>query len=367
MAHWPLPLVQNRGSGVPKAVGRRNRFMKLTCERMTLKLAVPFRTARAVRTDKETLWVKVTHDGVEGWGEAAPVDTYHQTLESSERTVLEAARFVGGSPFETERLTEALLARFGEQCAAVAAIDAALHDWIGKRVNLPIWKYLGLAQGPLPLTSYSLGIEEDLSSLAERVRSAAKYPVLKVKLGSPRDEEIIRLVRCEAPRQRIRVDANMGWTIDTALRLLPLFAELGVEFVEQPLAAHDLDGLRRLKEAAILPIVADESCVRREDVLKVRGCVDGINIKLSKCGGIRQALTMIRLGRACGLKIMLGCMIESSLGISAALQLATLADWLDLDGHLLVSPDPFGGIGGGEGKLHLSDRPGLGVMPMLSS
>lgn len=338
-------------------------LMNLTCQRIRLKMAVPFRTSRAVRTDKDTLWVKLTHDGVTGWGEAAPIDTYQQTLESAERTVLDIGRFLTGSPFELENLTGSLVDAYGDQLATVAAVDAALHDWLGKRFGIPACRWLGLTPQPIPRTSYSLGLEEDLNLLADRVRAAERFPILKIKLGSDRDEQIMRTIRNVAPTKAIRVDANMGWSVEDARRKLRMLAEFGVEFVEQPLAAGDIEGLQALKREAILPIVADESCVRPADVLKLRDCVDGINIKLSKCGGIRQAMTMIRLGRACGMRIMLGCMIESSLGISAALQLAPLADWLDLDGHLLLANDPFSGIGGAEGDLRLSDAPGLGVSP----
>lgn len=355
--------------------------MNLTWDRLTLKLSAPFRTAKAYRTDKETLWVKVTQNGVTGWGEAVPVDTYHQTLESAERTLSAAARMLSGDAIEIERAKQSFaipveqmladaLAEFDDQLATVAAIDAALHDWVGKRFGVPTYRWLGLSPQPIPRTSFTLGIEDDLDLLAKRVRTAGPYPILKVKLGTPHDEEILRIIRQEAPEQTLRVDANMAWSVEEALSKLPMLASFGVEFVEQPLAAEDHEGLRRLTEARILPIFADESCVRPADVLALAGrpgdspranCVDGINIKLSKCGGIRQAMTMIRLARLNGIKVMLGCMLESTLGIAAALQLAPLADHLDLDGHLLLAEDPFEGIGGEGGRLMLSEKPGLGV------
>lgn len=335
--------------------------MKLEWRKLHLKAANPFRTARAVRTERTTLWVKVRHDGVEGWGEAVPMDTYGQTVESAERVLSSLGDLSGASPFEIEKITADLCNAYDGQRATVCAIDAALHDWVGKKLGVPVHRLLGLSSGPLPKTSYSLGIEEDESLLIERVRAARDFPILKVKLGSDRDLDMLTVIRRHASDAVLRVDANMGWTPDQALDLLPRLAALGVELVEQPLPATDLKGLRRLKEAAILPIVADESCVRPRDVPRVAGCVDGINIKLSKCGGIRPALAMIRLARALGLRVMLGCMIESSLGISAALQLASLADWLDLDGHLLLAEDLFEGIGGARGALVLNDQPGLGM------
>ncbi len=338
--------------------------MELTWQRMPLKLAAPFRTAKALRQDKETIWVKVAQNGVTGWGEAAPVDTYRQTLESAEQTLRRAAGMLRGDAMEIERHVTCLVSEFNDQLATVAAIDAALHDWAGKRFGIPTYRWLGLSAQSIPITSFTLGIVDDPELLAERVRRAAEYPILKAKLGTPRDEEILRIIRREAPRQSLRIDANMAWSVEDALSKLPMLASYGVEFVEQPLPAEDRDGLRRLRDARILPIFADESCVRPADVLALAGCVDGVNIKLSKCGGIRQAMTMIRLARLCGMKVMLGCMIESSLGISAALQLASLADALDLDGHLLLAEDPFEGIDGKVGRLSLRERPGLGVLPV---
>lgn len=327
-----------------------------------MKLAVSFRTATAKRTDKETLWVKVTHFGVEGWGEAAPVDTYNQSLDSAE-AVLPTIRslLLQFEPFDRENIIDLLLKTTPDQLATVAAVDAALHDWVGKLTGQPTVRLLGLNTSRLPQTSYTLGID-DPEQIEAKLEAAADYPILKIKLGSPRDARTLELVRRLAPAKTIRVDANTGWTLNEALSKLPQLAEFGVELVEQPLAASDLSGLKRLKELGTVPIVADESCVRPADVLRVAGHVDGINVKLSKCGGIREATKMIYVARAVGLKVMLGCMIESSLGIAAAAQLAPLADWLDLDGHLLLANDPFVGLGGKDGRLTVGQGPGLGVV-----
>ncbi|MBI5763918.1 MAG: dipeptide epimerase [Planctomycetes bacterium] len=337
--------------------------MNLTFRRMPLRLADSFRTAKADRTDKETLWVRVEHEGIEGWGEAAPVDTYRQTLESAEATLRKIGPLLGDDPTDIEGISNRLTASFHDQLAAVCAVDAALHDWLGKRAGLPTVRVLGLSPRIVPLTSFSLGIGEP-EQIADKMRRAAEYPIIKVKLGSARDEETLAIIRDIAPEKTVRVDANAAWTVDETLEKLPMLAKYRVEFVEQPIRAGDRYGLRRLHESGILPIVADESCVVPADVLPLAGCVAGVNIKLSKCGGIRPALKMIHLARAAGLKVMLGCMIESSLGIAAAAQLAPLADWLDLDGHLLISNDPFNGLGGREGLLTIGGGPGLGVMPV---
>lgn len=327
---------------------------------MPLILKAPFRTAFAERHDKSTLWVIVSHDGVCGWGEAVPMDTYGQTVESAERTLRNVAPALDGPPMNVEHLTNDLLVRYDDQRATVAAVDAALHDWIGKKHRVAVCRWLGLNPDSIPLTSLTIGLDEP-EAMAEKAARAASFPILKIKLGTPQDEEILTAIRRVAPNTTLRVDANMAWRAERAEHHLRLARRFDVEFVEQPVAADDLDGLERFKSLGICPIVADESCVRLNDVLRLKGRVDGINIKLSKCGGICEALRIIRAARGLGMKIMLGCMVESSLGIAAAVQLAPLADWLDLDGHLLLAHDPFTGIGGRDGRLTCGSRPGLGV------
>lgn len=291
------------------------------------------------------------------------MDTYGQTLESAEDTLGEIERLLAVESVPTEALGHMLVERFDDQLATVAAVDAALYDWRAKCDGVSVRSLLGLDRRDVPLTSFTIGIDEpDL--IEAKTRAAAAYPILKVKVGTSRDEETLAIIRSAAPHKTLRVDANMAWTVDEALERIARLTAFGIECVEQPIRAHDHDGLKVLKEARLCPIVADESCVRPDDVDRLVGCVDGINIKLSKCGGITQAMEMARRARAGGLKIMLGCMIQSSLGISAAAQLAPLADWLDLDGHLLLKNDPFTGLGGAAGRLCLSGRPGLGVEPV---
>lgn len=304
--------------------------------------------------------MRLAHEGVEGWGEAAPLDTYGQTLESAEFALASMAPLVRRNPMHVERIVDDLLAAHSDQRAAVAAVDAALHDWLGKRFDVSTANWLGLDSGRHPATSFTIGIDEP-DRIAEKVSEAEAYPILKVKVGSDHDEEVLSIVRQHAPRKTIRVDANTAWSVDGALARLPMLASFGVELLEQPITAGDLEGLRRLKEADVCAIVADESCVVRADVATLAGCVDGINIKLSKCGGIREAVKMIHIARGLGMRVMLGCMIESALGVAAAAQLAPLADWLDLDSHLLLSSRPFTGLGGDGGRLTIGGSPGLGV------
>jgi L-alanine-DL-glutamate epimerase-like enolase superfamily enzyme len=242
-----------------------------------------------------------------------------------------------------------------------SAISAALHDLAGKRLGVPLYRMWGLDPSASPRTSFTIGIAPDEETLRARVREAASYPILKIKLGTAWDERIVRLVRELEPAKVLRVDANAAWTPKHALAMIPLLREQGVEFVEQPLPAHDVAGLRFVRERSVLPIIADESCLVSTDIPGLVGAVDGINIKLAKCGGLREALRMIATARAHGMLVMCGCMVESSLGITAAAHLAPLLDYADLDGAALVANDPYVGASVVGGIVRIPDQAGLGV------
>jgi L-alanine-DL-glutamate epimerase-like enolase superfamily enzyme len=235
----------------------------------------------------------------------------------------------------------------------------ALYDLVGQRLGIPVYQLLGLNPDRTPVTSFTIGLDTP-AEMARKAQKAAQFPVLKIKVGTPDDLEIVRAIR-DATDARLRVDANEAWTPKQAIKTINALEPFGIEFVEQPVAASDLEGLRLVRDHTNLPIFADESCVTLEDVPRMAGVVDGINIKLMKCGGISQALKMIATARAHHLRVMLGCMIESSVAITAAAQISPLVDYADLDGALLISNDPFEGVGIERGKLVLSDRPGLGV------
>lgn len=338
--------------------------MKLTWIRRGLHLRHPFHIARARSnsdTDKQVLLLRIDHEGHVGWGEAAPIRYYNQTQDSNEKVFQYMADKMGQDPFALDVILDRAWSRFPQESAAIAAIDGALHDLCGKILGIPVWKWFGLDPARSPLTSFSIGIDEP-EIMAQKLREAEAFPILKIKVGTDNDDEILEIVRHAAPRKIIRVDANCGWKSKNVLDRCKQLAKYGVELIEQPTSPGDHAGLPAVRSQKIGPIIADESCTGVKDVLPCAGVFDGINIKLSKCGGIRRAVEMIHIARAAGLKVMLGCMVETSVGIAAAAQLAPLVDYVDLDGHLLLADDPFHGIGGEEGRLTLSDRPGLGII-----
>jgi L-alanine-DL-glutamate epimerase-like enolase superfamily enzyme len=337
--------------------------MKLSHEIITLTTTHPFIIARGGQSSWRTLMVKLTDDdGLEGWGEAAPSGIYGETVDSN-IAVLERLRPIveGASHWTVEALEAAMHKNIAHNGALKSAISAACFDLMGKRLGVPLWKLWGLDPAAAPRSSFTIGIQQDIATTRARVREAAPYPILKVKLGSDRDRQIIHAVREEAPDKVIRVDANCAWTPKHALEMVPVLKELGVEFLEQPLPGHDLAGLKFVRERSALPIIADESCVTTRDLKHLVGVVDGINIKIAKCGGLLEAMKMIHIARAFDLYVMMGCMIESSLGISQAAHLAPLLDAVDLDGAALCKDDPFTGATITNGITTLPTGPGLGV------
>jgi L-alanine-DL-glutamate epimerase-like enolase superfamily enzyme len=243
-----------------------------------------------------------------------------------------------------------------------SAISAALHDLAGKKLGIPVHKMWGLDPARAPFSSFTIAIAASDAELRERIAQAAAYPVLKIKLGTDRDEQIIRTVRDAAPDKILRVDANAAWNPKSALRMIEILRELAVEYVEQPLPPHDVDGLRFVRERSPLPVIADESCVVAADIPRLVGVVDGINIKLSKCGSLREALRMIATARAHNMMVMAGCMIETSLGITAAAHFAPLLDFADFDGAALLADDPYVGATIAGGRIQIPSGPGLGVV-----
>lgn len=338
--------------------------MKLSHEIVTLRTKNPFVIARGGDSEYRVVRVTLTaKDGATGWGEAAPSRFYGETADTVVDVLPILAQVLDGADgWSLEAMEHALARAIRFNGSARAAVSAALHDMMGKRLGVPVYRLWGLDPADAPPTSFTIGIAPDEATLRQRVADAAQYPVLKLKLGSSWDERIVRLVRELEPDKRLRVDANAAWTAKGTLRMVPLLQELGVEFVEQPLPPDDLDGLRFVRERSSLPIVADESCIVAADIPKLAGVVDGINIKLAKCGGLREALRMVATARAHGMLVMAGCMIESSLGITAAAHFAPLLDCADFDGAALVANDPYVGATIDRGVITLPTGAGLGVV-----
>jgi L-alanine-DL-glutamate epimerase-like enolase superfamily enzyme len=328
--------------------------VELTARTVSLALAEEFGIARGSRTQTEVVQVELSHDGLVGRGEAAPV-YYRGESAATASEFLSSVRLTD-DPFALEEN----LSTPGD-AAGRAALDAALHDWVGRRLGVPVWRLLGLSR-VAPVTSYTLGIDT-LDGTRERARRAAAFRALKVKVGGAEDLARLEAVKAETDAP-LRVDANEGWTLSQARELVPALVELGVELIEQPFPAGDLESFRALRELSPRPpVIVDEGCQDLGDVAGVAAYADGINVKLAKSGGLREALRMVHAARALGLRVMIGCMVESQLGVAPAAQIASLADWVDLDGHLLLAEEPFRGLQLEDGCVLPSHGPGLGVEP----
>jgi L-Ala-D/L-Glu epimerase len=326
-----------------------------------LALAEAFGIARGSRTSQTVVQVELEHDGIVGRGEASAVYYRGESVDAvGEFLSTTAPPLVGDDPFALEAIEERLEDVDGE-AAGKAALDAALHDWIGKRLGVPLWRLLGLSP-EAPPTSFTISIDS-LEGTHDRARRAREFRALKIKVGGPED-----LARLEAVREEsdapLRVDANEGWTLEAARELMPELIRLGVEFVEQPFPADDLDSFLALRELhPRLPVVVDEGCHDLTEVAPAAAYADGINVKLAKSGGVREAVRMIHAARALGLRVMVGCMVESQLGVAPAAAIASLADWVDLDGHLLLADQPFTGLRFENGRVLPGMDAGLGVAP----
>ncbi|MBP7053564.1 MAG: dipeptide epimerase [Phycisphaerae bacterium] len=310
---------------------------------------------------KDNVFLRVERDGVVGWGEAAPNVRYGQTAEQAEADLEKARSLVEAGDWlkyvDLRQQWERVLP--GQVCTH-AALDIAILDWVGGKLNTPLYRLLGLDASKTPVTTFSIGIDTP-EVIKQKVEEAKDFPVLKIKVGRDNDAEILAAVR-EATDKPLRVDANEGWkTKEQALEKTRWLQDLGVELIEQPLPASMVEETAWLRERVEIPILADEAVKTAADIPRLAGAYDGINIKLMKSGGVQEAIRMIYVARAMGLKIMLGCMIESSVAISAAAHLSPMVDWADLDGNLLISNDPFTGVTVERGKLVLNDRPGLGI------
>jgi len=334
--------------------------MKMTWRPFTAQLRNVFTIATSSRSTTPIVLVEIEYDGITGYGEASMPPYLGESQESAIAFLgrVDLARYK--NPFELETILADIDAITAQNTAAKAAIDIALHDLVGKLMGQPWYNVWGFDPAKTPHTSFTIGIDTP-EVVRQKTREASVYKVLKVKLGRDTDKQMIETIRSvtDVP---ITSDVNQGWTDKrVALDMIGWLKEKGVVFVEQPLPKHMLDDLAWLTERSPLPIIGDESVQRLTDIPKMKGVFSGINIKLMKCTGMREAHRMIALARSLGLKVMLGCMTETSCAISAATHLSPMVDWADLDGALLISNDPFDGVKVVDGKMVLDQRPGIGV------
>jgi L-alanine-DL-glutamate epimerase-like enolase superfamily enzyme len=333
---------------------------RLERRHIELPLRHAWTIARGSSPSKTNVLTRLSQDGLSGLGEAAPNARYHE----DHRTVVACLDRIGPLLGDDLSRWAGILDRIETAApadhAARAAVDIALHDLAAQREGVPLWRLLGADPSVMPRTSFSIGLDA-IPVMQEKVREAAAFPILKVKLGSADDRAVIEGIRAVTDKP-LYVDANEGWRDPAqAIAMIDWLAGMGVVLVEQPLPAADLPGARRVRAGARLPIFADEAVLDTSDLARIHDSYDGINIKLQKSGGLRPARRMLEAARERGMQVMIGCMIETSIGITAAAHLAPLADRADLDGNLLLAADPFRGAVVRDGRLVLPDRPGLGV------
>ena len=311
---------------------------------------------------RDTVQVEYRRDGVSGHGEGAPIVRYQEFPAAAMKAIQAIANDItAGDPWQYQKYLAGIRRALGEQQhAAMAAVDVAIFDWLGKKFNVPLYKFFGLDAADAPITDFSIGIDTP-EITRQKTREAADFPVLKVKVGLKTDEPTIEAVR-SVTNKPIRVDVNEGWTDkEEAIRKINWLESQGVVYVEQPMPAHLVEETRYVRSKVHLPIIADEACTDVTMIPKLVDAYDGINVKLDKAGGILESLRWIEVARAMKMKVMLGCMVSSSCSVTAAAHLSPLVDYADLDGNLLVANDPWVGVRVEKGKLLLPDGPGLGL------
>ena len=336
---------------------------KLETEIVRLKLRHTWTTVMSSSDYRDTLYTRFTSGGITGHGEGAPIVRYHENAESARKAVESMRGYVEpADPRQFAKIMSAVFRRVQGEWAGKAALDIALMDWTGQKLGIPLYRHFGLDPRDAPVTTFSIGIDTP-EITRQKTREAAEYPILKIKVGLATDEATIDAVR-SVTKKPLRVDANEGWKDkEEAVRKINWLEKQGVEFVEQPMPAQMIAETRWVRSRVQIPIIADEACQRAADIPKLAEAFDGVNIKLDKAGGMLEAWRMIQIAKALGMKAMLGCMISSSVAVTAAAHLSPLVDYADLDGNLLIANDRFRGVRVERGKLVLPDRPGLGLTP----
>lgn len=337
--------------------------LKLSFKPNELKLRHAFNLARNSRTTTPDVLVQLEYDGIVGYGEASMPPYLGESIESVTKFLgnLDLGQF--NDPFRIEEILSYVDGTAPDNRAAKASVDIALHDLLGKIMGQPWYKIWGLSPEKTPNTSFTIGIDK-ADVVRQKVDEAAPYKVIKVKMGLDNDKELVEIIRSKTDKS-LCVDANQGWTDkEKALDMCHWLKERGCMFVEQPFDKKMIDETAWLRERSPLPIIADEFCQRIPDVMRAYQVYDGINIKLMKSTGLHEAYKMAVLAKSLGMKLMIGCMTETSCAISAAAQLAPMADWVDLDGNLLIANDSFDGVKVVDGKITLTDKPGIGATPI---
>ena len=328
--------------------------MKLHTAIEEIHLRHTFTISRESQDVVRVVTVELSDGDLVGFGEASPSSFYGEDAEGvqADLQLLEELA-AGADPLHYRDVLEQAAEILGDRRGALCAFDTALFDLASRKLGVPLWRLLGLDPARIPLTSFTIGIDT-IEQMLSKLQEARDYPILKVKLGTPQDIEIIRQLRRETDAV-FRVDANCGWTVDETIEKSAELKALGVEFIEQPLPPEQLEAMEEVCRRSALPVIADENSVIPGDIPALAGRFHGINIKLVKCGGILPALRMVHLARTLGLQVMFGCMIETSILISAAAQLGPLADYLDLDGNVLIQDDPYAGVENEAGRLVLGE------------
>jgi L-Ala-D/L-Glu epimerase len=339
--------------------------MKLSWKQYDLRLKHTFRIARNARDFVPVMILVLEHDGVIAYGEASPNVRYGEDIATLNAFFSKVDLTKFDSPFATDEILQYVDSIAVGNNSAKCAVDIALHDWIGKKLNVPLWRMWGLNPANAPLSSFTIAIDTK-EVVQQKVREAEEFPILKIKVGLENDREMIDAIR-EITDKPLYVDANEGWkTREKALESVKWLNDKNVVFIEQPMPADQLDDTKWLRDHSEIPLIADESVLHLQDVPKLAQAFDGINIKLMKSAGLREATKMIHTAKALKMKVMMGCMIETAVGISAAAQLTPLLDYCDLDGNVLISNDSFKGCRNVKGRLELTEKAGSGVEPVIS-
>ena len=349
---------------VPPTATGEGSSAHLSTQIVRLKLRHTWTTTMSSSEYRDVLYTSYSREGITGHGEGAPIVRYKEDAKSAEKAAASVrALLLSAPPLQFAKTMNEIFRRVPGEWASKAALDIALMDWVGQKLGVPLYSYFGLDAKDAPLTTFSIGIDTP-EITKQKTREAEAYPVLKVKVGLATDEPTIEAVR-SVTKKPLRVDANEGWKDkEEAVRKINWLETQGVEFIEQPMPAEMIEETRWVRSRVHIPVIADEACQHASDIPKLREAYDGVNVKLDKSGGMLEAYRMIQIAKAMGMKTMLGCMISSSVSVTAAAHLSPLVDYADLDGNLLIANDPFRGVRVEKGRLVLPNRPGLGLIPV---